>query len=122
MFAGVLVFGLTTTVFALSTSLVLSLVMLAILGAADMISIVVRSTLVQLRTPDEMRGRVSAVNSLFVGTSNQLGDFRAGVSAALFGTVPAVLIGGIGTFFVIAACIKIFPELVKVDRLDDPRT
>jgi MFS family permease len=122
MFGGVLVFGLTTTVFALSTSLVLSLVMLAILGAADMISIVVRSTLVQLRTPDEMRGRVSAVNSLFVGTSNQLGDFRAGVSAALFGTVPAVLIGGIGTFFVIAACVKIFPELVKVDRLDDPRT
>jgi len=119
MFGGVLVFGITTTVFALSTSLTLSLAMLAILGAADMVSIVVRQTLIQLRTPDEMRGRVSAVNSLFVGTSNQLGDFRAGVSAALFGTVPAVLIGGIGTFFVVAACVKLFPELYRVDRLDE---
>jgi len=119
MFACVAVYGLTTTIFALSTSFVLSLTMLAILGAADLISIVVRQTLIQLRTPDEMRGRVSAVNSLFVGTSNQLGDFRAGVSAALFGTVPAVLIGGIGTFFVVAACIKLFPDLFRIDRLDE---
>jgi len=122
MFGGVVVFGITTTVFALSTSLALSLAMLAILGAADMVSIVVRQTLIQLRTPDEMRGRVSAVNSLFVGTSNQLGDFRAGVSASLFGTVPAVLIGGIGTFFVVALCIKLFPELYRVDKLDEQRS
>jgi len=122
MFAGVAVFGLTTIVFAVSTSLILSLTMLALLGAADLISIVVRSTLVQLRTPDEMRGRVSAVNSLFVGTSNQLGDFRAGVSASLFGTVPAVLIGGIGALCVVAAGIKVFPELFRVDKLDDQRS
>jgi len=122
MFGGVVVFGITTTVFALSTSFVLSLAMLAILGAADMVSIVVRQTLIQLRTPDEMRGRVSAVNSLFVGTSNQLGDFRAGVSASLFGTVPAVLIGGVGALFVVALCIKLFPELFRVDRLDEQRT
>ena len=121
MFGGIVVFGITTTVFALSTSLVLSLVMLALLGAADMVSIVVRSTLVQLRTPDELRGRVSAVNSLFVGTSNQLGDFRAGVSAALFGTVPAVLIGGVGALFVVGICVKLFPELFRVDRLDEQR-
>jgi MFS family permease len=121
MFGGVVVFGLTTTVFALSTSFVLSLAMLAILGAADMVSIVVRQTLIQLRTPDEMRGRVSAVNSLFVGTSNQLGDFRAGVSASLFGTVPAVLIGGVGALFVAAACVKLFPELFRVDKLDEER-
>ncbi|MPZ57405.1 MAG: MFS transporter [Rhizobiales bacterium] len=121
MFAGVAMFGITTTVFALSTSFVLSLAMLAILGAADMVSIVVRQTLVQLRTPDEMRGRVSAVNSLFVGTSNQLGDFRAGVSAALFGTVSAVLIGGVGALFVAGICVKLFPDLFKVDRLDEQR-
>jgi MFS family permease len=119
MFVCVAVFGLTTTVFALSTSFVLSLAMLAILGAADLVSIVVRQTLIQLRTPDDMRGRVSAVNSLFVGTSNQLGDFRAGVSASLFGTVPAVLIGGVGALFVAAVCVKLFPELFRVDKLDE---
>lgn len=119
MFGGVVVFGITTTVFALSTSFALSLAMLALLGAADMVSIVVRQTLVQLRTPDEMRGRVSAVNSLFVGTSNQLGDFRAGVSASLFGTVPAVLIGGIGALVVAGVCVKLFPELFRVNKLDE---
>jgi MFS family permease len=119
MFGGVVVFGVTTTVFALSTSFALSLTMLALLGAADMVSIVVRQTLIQLRTPDEMRGRVSAVNSLFVGTSNQLGDFRAGVSASLFGTVTAVLIGGVGTLIVVGFGIKLFPELLRVNRLDD---
>jgi MFS family permease len=121
MFGGVAVFGITTIVFALSTSFVLSLAMLAILGAADLASVVVRQTLVQLRTPDEMRGRVSAVNSLFVGASNQLGDFRAGVSAALFGTVPAVLIGGVGALLVVAVGVKVFPELFRVDRLDEQR-
>jgi MFS family permease len=121
MFTGVAVFGITTTVFALSTSFALSLASLMVLGAADLISIVVRQTLIQLRTPDEMRGRVSAVNSLFVGTSNQLGDFRAGVSASLFGTVPAVLIGGVGTLLVVAVGARVFPELLRVDKLDEQR-
>ena len=115
MFAGVVVFGITTTVFALSTSFLLSLLMLAVLGAADMISIVVRQTLVQLRTPDEMRGRVSAVNSLFVGTSNQLGDFRAGVVAAWLGVVPAVLAGGIGALLTVLLCVRLFPELYRLE-------
>ena len=121
MFGCVAVFGVCTTVFGLSTSMTLSLAALAVLGAADMVSIVIRQTVVQLRTPDAMRGRVSAVNSLFVGTSNQLGDFRAGVSASLFGTVPAVLIGGVGTLVVVAVCIRLFPELFNVDRLDQQR-
>jgi MFS family permease len=121
MFACVAIFGVSITVFAMSTSLILSLAVLAVLGAADMVSIVIRQTVVQLRTPDAMRGRVSAVNSLFVGTSNQLGDFRAGVTASLFGTVPAVLIGGIGTLIVVAVGIKVFPELYRVDRLEEER-
>jgi hypothetical protein len=121
MFACVAVFGVCITVFALSTSMMLSLALLAVLGCADMVSIVIRQTVVQLRTPDAMRGRVSAVNSLFVGTSNQLGDFRAGVSASLFGTVPAVLIGGIGTLIVVAVCVKVFPQLYNVDKLDEER-
>ena len=86
-------------VFAWSTSLALTMAALAVLGASDMFSIVIRQTLVQLETPDAMRGRVSAVNTLFVGTANRLGDFRAGLTAAWFGTVPAVLIGGIATWY-----------------------
>jgi hypothetical protein len=122
MFLAVAIYGLCITIFALSASFALSLSALAILGGADMISVVTRMTLVQLRTPDEMRGRVLAVNSLFVGTSNQLGDFRAGVMASLFGTVPAVLIGGIGTLAVVAGCIKLFPSLFNVDKLDEGRS
>jgi hypothetical protein len=79
-------------------------------------------TLIQLRTPDDMRGRVSAVNSLFVGTSNQLGEFRAGVMASAFGAVAAVLIGGVGTLLVAALCVRLFPALYNVDRLDDQRS
>jgi hypothetical protein len=89
---------------------------LAVLGASDMFSIVIRQTLVQLETPDAMRGRVSAVNTLFVGTANRLGDFRAGLTAAWFGTVPAVLIGGIGTLLVAAIWIRAFPALYRVER------
>ena len=88
------------------------------MGAADMVSVVVRSSLVQLQTPDAMRGRVSAVNALFIGTSNQLGEFESGVTAAWFGAVPAVVLGGIGTLGVIALWVRWFPELARVDRLD----
>jgi len=121
MFAAVAAYGLMTTVFALSNSLAVSIAALVVLGASDMVSVVTRMTLIQLRTPDEMRGRVSAVNSLFVGTSNQLGEFRAGVMASAFGTVAAVLIGGVGTLVVAGFCVRLFPELFNVDKLDDQR-
>ncbi len=117
MFVAVAVFGLATIVFAVSTSFALSLGALVFLGAADVVSVVVRSSLVQLRTPDEMRGRVSAVNSMFIGTSNQLGEFESGLTAAWFGTVPAVLIGGLGTLAVVAVWVRLFPELAKTDTL-----
>jgi hypothetical protein len=87
------------------------------MGAADMINVVVRMSLVQLRTPDEMRGRVSAVNSMFIGASNQLGEFESGVTAAWFGTVPAVVLGGIGTLVVTWLWMRWFRELVEVDSL-----
>jgi MFS family permease len=117
MFAAVAIFGVATLIFALSESLALSLAALVTLGAADMVSIVVRQTLVQLQTPDAMRGRVNAVNSLFIGTSNQLGEFESGVTAALFGTVASVVIGGAGTLLVVAIWMKAFPALLRVDRL-----
>ncbi|HXY62695.1 MAG TPA: MFS transporter, partial [Nitrospirota bacterium] len=103
--------------FGLSSSFPLSLASLAVLGAADVISVVIRHSLVQIETPDEMRGRVSAVNSLFIGTSNQLGEFESGVTAAWFGVVPAVLIGGIGTIMVVIIAIHLFPQLGKTDSL-----
>jgi hypothetical protein len=109
-------FGVATIVFAWSTSLALTLVALAVLGAADMFSVVIRQTLVQVETPDAMRGRVSAVNTLFVGTANRLGDFRAGLMAAWLGAVPAVLIGGVGILVVLVACAKVFPALYRVER------
>jgi MFS family permease len=115
MFAAVACFGAATIVFALSHSFALSVAALAALGAADAVSVVIRMTLVQLETPDDMRGRVSAVNSLFVGMSNQLGEFRAGMAAALIGAIPAVLIGGIGTLIVVAAGIKLFPALYRIE-------
>ena len=121
MFGAVAIFGLATCVFAVSNSFLLSLAALAVLGASDMISVFVRLTLVQLRTPDEMRGRVTAVNGLFIGTSNQLGEFESGATAALFGTVPAVLIGGIGTLVVVSLWAVLVPSLWRVDRLDDER-
>lgn len=117
MFIAVGVFGLATIVFGLSRSFPLSLAALAVLGAADMISVVVRSSFVQLETPDAMRGRVSAVNSVFIGTSNQLGEFESGLTAAWFGAVPAVLIGGIGTLLIVLLWIRLFPALYQVDRL-----
>jgi MFS family permease len=120
MFAAVTVYGLATLVFAFSTSFALSLVALIVLGSADMISVVVRQTLVPLLTPDDMRGRVNAVSALFIGTSNQLGDFRAGVMAQMFGAVGSVVIGGIGTLLIVAAWLKMFPALRNIDQLDRP--
>src|SRR5262249_31867847 len=114
-FTTVAVFGLATIVFAVSSSFWLSMAALALLGTADSIGVVIRMTLVQLETPDELRGRVSAVNSLFVSMSNQIGDFRAGVVAALIGAAPAVLVGGIGTLLTVLLCIRIFPELYRVE-------
>ena len=115
MFVSVACFGVATIVFALSRSFALSMAALAILGASDAVSVVIRMTLVQLETPDEMRGRVNAVNSLFAGTSNQLGDFRAGVMAAWLGAVPAVLVGGIGIMLVVLIWMRAFPALSRVD-------
>jgi hypothetical protein len=92
--------------------------MLVVLGAADVISVVIRSSLVQIETPDEMRGRVSAVNSMFIGTSNQLGEFESGLTAALFGVVPAVLIGGVGTIVVVIIWLRLFPELARIHTLE----
>jgi MFS family permease len=120
IFTSVAIFGVATIGFGLSTSLWFSLATLVLLGAADMVSMVIRGAFVQLQTPDEMRGRVGAVNGLFIGASNQLGEFRAGVSAAWFGTVPAVLIGGVGALLVTGAWIKLFPALARRDRLSEP--
>jgi len=117
MFAGVGVFGVATIAFGLSTSFWFSLAVLAVLGAADMISMVIRGAFVQLETPDEMRGRVSAVNGLFIGASNQLGEFESGVTAHWFGTVPAVVLGGVGTLVVTGAWIRLFPTLAKRDHM-----
>jgi MFS family permease len=121
MFSAIIAFGLATIVFAVSTSFPLSLAALAVLGAGDAVSVVIRTSLVQIETPDEMRGRVSAVNSMFVGASNSLGEFESGLTAAWFGTVPAVLLGGIGTILVALAWLKLFPELFRVERLERSR-
>jgi MFS family permease len=121
IFGAIIVFGLAVVVFSVSRSFVVSMVALGVLGAADMVSVVIRMTLVQLETPDAMRGRVSAVNSLFVQASNQLGDFRAGLMAAWIGTIPTVLIGGIGTLLVVLAGRKLFAELYRVDTFAQKR-
>ncbi|MGZ3559254.1 MAG: MFS transporter [Thermodesulfobacteriota bacterium] len=117
MFGAVATFGVATILFAVSTSFLLSLGILVVLGAADVMSVVIRHSLVQIGTPDEMRGRVSAVNSIFIGTSNQLGEFESGVTAALFGVVPAVLIGGAGTIVVVILWMYFFPQLLRIDSL-----
>ena len=117
MFQGVAIFGVATIGFGLSTNLVLSCLCLFVLGAADMISVFIRSTLVQFDTPDAMRGRVAAVNSVFIGASNELGEFESGAVAAAIGTVPAVVIGGIGTLAVCGLWVRWFPELRYRDRL-----
>jgi MFS family permease len=110
-------FGLFTIVFGISHSLVLSLISLMLVGATDMVSIVVRATLVQIATPDSVRGRVNAVDMIFIGASNELGEFESGVTAHWFGTVPAVILGGIGTITVVALWAWIFPELREANRL-----
>jgi MFS family permease len=110
-------FGVFTIVFGISRSLTLSLAALVLVGATDMVSIVVRSMLVQIATPDEVRGRVNAVDMIFVGASNELGEFESGLTAHWFTTVPAVILGGVGTLLVVALWTWMFPELRKVDKL-----
>ena len=121
LFRSVIVFGAATAVFGLSTNFALSLLALSVLGAADVVSMVIRSSLAQIRTPDAMRGRVSAVSSLFTGTSNQLGAFESGVAAALLGAVPAVLLGGLGTIAVALLWMALFPELRRLRALEESR-
>jgi MFS family permease len=118
MFQAVIIFGLATMVFAVSRNMWLSLLALGVMGAADTVSVIIRLALVQLGTPDAMRGRVGAVNFLFINASNQLGGFESGVTAALLGTVPAVLLGGIGTVAVALLWMKLFPALRNVERLE----
>lgn len=117
MLWSVAVFGLATIVFALSTSFLLSLAALIVIGGSDMVSMVIRQTMIQMTTPDAMRGRVSAVSSVFVGASNQLGSFEAGVMASLLGAAAASVVGGFGTLIVVAAIAFYFPELRKADQL-----
>lgn len=111
MFISVIIFGICTIIFGLSHSLYLSMASLIILGGADVVSVVIRGSLIQLETPDEMRGRVSAINSLFIGASNQLGEFESGATATLIGLVPAIVFGGVGTLVVSGLWIKWFPQL-----------
>jgi MFS family permease len=118
MFAGVAVFGLATIVFGLSTSLPLSVFALAVLGGADMLSVYVRQTLVQIVTPDAMRGRVAAVSSLFIGASNELGEFESGVVARFLGPVGAAVFGGVGAVLATGLWARLFPDLRKADRLE----
>lgn len=117
MFGAVAVYGVATVIFGISTNFILSLAMLAVSGAGDMVSVVIRQSLVQLETPDEMRGRVSAVNSIFIGASNQLGEFESGAMAAALGAVSSVVIGGVGTLAVVAIWMRLFPQLTQRDKL-----
>ncbi len=117
MFQAVIVFGIATVVFGLSTDIWLSLAALTVMGAADQISVVIRLSLVQLATPDDMRGRVSAVNFLFVNASNQLGEFESGITAAWWGAVPAVLVGGVGSVLIALLWMRLFPTLRDVEKL-----
>jgi MFS family permease len=119
MLACVAVYGLCSIAFGLSHSFVLSLAVLFVAGMADMVSVFVRHTVVQLTTPDAMRGRVSAVNLVFIGASNELGEFESGVTAAWLGTVPAVVAGGVGTCIIVALCAALFPALRKIEKLSD---
>ncbi len=121
MFAAVAVYGVSMLAFASSTVFIVSLVALWVSGAADMVSVVIRQSLVQLETPDAMRGRVAAVNSIFIGASNQLGEFESGATAAVLGPVGSVLLGGVGTLLVAATWMKLFPSLAQRDRLTESR-
>ena len=120
LLSAVAVYGAATLVFGLSTSFALSMAALTVAGAADMVSVVIRQSLVQLDTPDEMRGRVSAVNSVFIGASNQLGEFESGVTAAWLGPVGSVLLGGVGTLLVAVMWIRLFPQLANRNALRSP--
>ena len=122
MFWCVFAFGLFTIVFGLSHNPILSIAMLLLLGAADTVSVIVRSTMIQLSTPDQMRGRVSAVNMVFIGASNEVGQFESGVTAQWFGAVPAVVLGGVGTIAIVCAWAWIFRSLRTLDRLDTIKT
>jgi hypothetical protein len=110
-------FGVFTIVFGLSRSLPLSMLSLLFVGAADMVSVVVRGVLIQIETPDEMRGRVNAVDMIFIGASNELGEFESGLAAQWLGAVPSVVLGGVGTLLIVAAWAWMFPELRKADQL-----
>ena len=121
MFGGVILFGLATLVFGVSTSFWISLAALTVLGAGDMVSVYIRPLLVQLETPDDIRGRVSAVNAVFIGASNELGEFESGLVAALLGAVPAVIVGGSATLLVALAWTRLFPELWRMDRFPEAR-
>ncbi|HZZ20670.1 MAG TPA: MFS transporter [Opitutaceae bacterium] len=121
MFVAVFIFGVTTVVFGLSRSFTLSLITLGVMGAADTISVVIRSSMVQIETPNEMRGRVGAVNSLFIGTSNQLGEFESGLTASWFGTVWATVIGGVGTLVVAGLWMRFFPTLTNFNSFEEER-
>jgi MFS family permease len=120
MFGGVALFGICMITVGLSTSLWLSVIVLAIAGAGDMVSVFVRGMLVQLETPDAIRGRVSAVNSMFIGASNELGGFRAGMQAAWMGTVPSMIFGGVCTLIVVGSYLGLFPQLRKLDKFPEP--
>ena len=122
MFGGVALFGVATIVFGLSSSFVVSLLSLFLLGVGDMVSVFVRHLLVQLETPDAIRGRVSAVSAMFIGASNELGEFESGVTAKWFGTVPAVVFGGAACIAVVFAYLRLFPELRRLDRFPQPPT
>ena len=119
LFVAVAIFGLATVIFGVSENFYLSLAALFVTGASDMISVFIRASLINLATPDPMRGRVGAVNMLFIGASGELGEFESGMTAAWFGTIPAVVIGGVGTLAVVAIWMWLFPPLRKVDRLTD---
>ncbi len=119
LFRAVIIFGMATAAFGISSNFAVSFIALGVLGAADVVSVVIRSSLVQIRTPVTMLGRVSAVHSLFTGTSNQLGAFEAGLIAALVGAVPAVLLGGLGTIGIAALWMLFFPELRRIRDFED---
>nr|WP_313299849.1 MFS transporter [Diaphorobacter sp.] len=119
MFIAVAVFGVANLVFSLSSVFILSFVALMIAGAADMVSVYIRGALVQFSTPDHMRGRVNAVNMLFIGSSNELGEFRAGTSAAALGAIPAAIVGGVCTLAVVGLWSRIFPTLRDVDQFEE---
>ena len=116
MFAVVAIYGVGTMIFAVSTYFPLSLAALAVVGASDAVSVVLRFSLVQIETPDDKRGRVSAINYLFVGSSNTLGEFESGAVAAWLGAVPSVLIGGLGSLLVAGVWMMLFPDLRRIDR------